>query len=560
MNLRTLAKRGLAATGTAGLARSAVRRIRLLRGNARRAQALRRVTRDDTISELRPLPQARYIFAVGAIPRRYAGRTASVLTKAKLLAEQGGVQCEILTMNYSAELDDVAHEIDERGALGDGVRIINLYDSLVGEPSAHPITHPVDEPGMDYIKDADGSVYRYFENGVYRLYKRFDYAGRLIVRDWFNENRGRTRRDEFGTDGHIRRTTYYDLHFNKPRQEIYYRSDDTAFMSKWLVVNPDDLTTQVERITMFDADERPVKVLHSHIELIHEYLDRVIGDDHVFLSVESRRTDPEVLDYRRPNVKRLYVLHNPHASGYSVSKVRATYRPMLDRHAQADAIVFLTAAQRADAEAHYGHQKNFFVIPHPVELPAPAAPVERDPELVVVLARLDQQKQLDHAIRAFAQVVKHRPKARLEIYGRGPEEAALRRLISSLRLEKSVSLKGYTTDPAAVYRSASACLLTSAYEGFGLVVLEAASYGCPVVSYDLSYGPSDIIEDGRTGFLVPEGDERKLAERTLDILRDPALRDRLSQAAEESVHRFSPETCLARWSALFNTLDAAGWS
>ncbi len=558
MNPKTIARRALAATGLLGLAR----RIRARRGAARQV-AVRRAATIEPAPPLQPFPKARYVFAVGAIPRRYAGRTASVLAKTKLFAEAAGVSCEILTMNFSSELDDVRHEIEQRGALGAGVRIVNLYDSLWGEAGARPpVTHPVDEPGMDAIKDPDGAVYRYYENGVYRLYKRFDYEGRLIVRDWFNENRGRTQRDEFGPDGHIRRTTYYDLHYNKPRQEVYFRPDGTAFMNKWLVVDPADLSTDVERITLFDAAERPTRVLTSHVELIQDYLDRMVGDDHVFLSVESRRTDPEVIDYHRPNVKRIYVLHNPHITPPFTDprKIRASYRQILDRADDASAIVFLTPAQRADAEVTFGRRPNFVVIPHPVSLPSSDAAAQRDPDLVVMLARLDQQKQVDAAIRAFAEVVRKRPRARLEIYGRGPQEKALRALIASLGLSRSVRLAGYTSDPGAVYRKASVSLLTSSYEGFGLVILEAMAHGCPVVSFDLNYGPGDMIEHGETGFLVPQGDTAALARRTVEVLSDPRLRDRMGAAGIAAAAAFSRDSFLARWSQLFRQLDDEGWS
>lgn len=558
MDLKKRLRRALAAAGLLGVVR------RLRKGWATTHQPTpRRATALPPAPALQPFPQARYIFATGAIPRRYAGRSASVLAKATLFSERAGVPCEILTMNFSSELDDVSHEIDARGALGEGVRITNLYDSLwqEGEPR-EPVRHPIDEPGMDWIKDSDGAVYRYYENGVYRVYRRFDYAGRLIVQDWFNENRGRTQRDEFGPDGHIRRTTYYDLHYNRPRQEVYFRRDGTAFMNKWLVVNPADLTTDVERVTLFDTDERPTRVLKSHVELINSYLDRVIGDDRVFLSIESRRTDPEVIDYRRPNVKRLFVLHNPHLTPPFTDprKLRASYRQILERSKELDAIVFLTPAQRADAEEYLGPRENFAVIPHPAARAGHAPnPAERDPDLVVMLARLEPQKQVDAAIRAFAEVVRRRPGSRLEIYGRGPDEKTLRALINDLGLAESVRLAGYTTDPAAVYRRASVSLLTSRYEGFGLVVLEAMAQGCPVVSYDLSYGPGDMIENGHTGYLVPAGDEQALAVRAVQILNDPGLRDRFGAASLVAVERYSPEAYLARWSDLFNRIAAKGW-
>ena len=175
------------------------------------------------------------------------------------------------------------------------------------------------------------------------------------------------------------------------------------------------------------------------------------------------------------------------------------------------------------------------------------------------MARLDQQKQPDHAIDAFARVVREVPDARLEIYGRGPDENALRSLISRHGLGRSVKLKGYTTNPSAVYRRAALSLLTSRYEGFGLVVVEALAHGCPVVSYDLKYGPADIIEDGVDGYLVPLGDVDALARREVELLGDYATRAAMSQAAQPAATRFSPESFVARWSAVFYKLDAEGW-
>lgn len=313
---------------------------------------------------------------------------------------------------------------------------------------------------------------------------------------------------------------------------------------------------------MYDTAGQPTEVLNSHIDLIHSYLDRVVGTDRVFLTVESRRADPEILTYSRPNVKQLYVLHNPHIAPpfNNPARIRPTYRQLLDNAKRIGSVVFLTDAQRADAEAKYGRRENFVVIPHAARAATRDPSIVRDPNLVVMLARLDPQKQLGEAIRAFARVVREVPKARLEIYGRGPDQATLQQLIDRLGLAGSVTLKGYTSDAARVYQTASLSLLTSAYEGFGLVVLESLSHGCPVVSYDLQYGPADIITQGENGFLVPQGDRGALTRQIVTVLRDPALRDRLSAAGPRAVADFSPEVFVARWSAEFNRLAAQGWS
>ena len=517
----------------------------------------------DRLPELRPLPKAKYVFVVGAIPRNFGGRTASILNKCRLLKELGGVDSTIVTLNYSSEVNDIADELRRRGLLVDGVEIVNLHDYFDEQSTgvADPVEHTVEEPGMQSIRDPDQEVYRYYADGVYRLYKRFDRRGRLIVRDWFNENRARTRRDEFNDNGTLRRTTYMDLHYNKPRQEIYYRADGTPYMNKWLAVDPVSRTSSVERITMLDEHGAPYQVLLSNVELIQSYLDRLIGDAPTFLSVESRRSDGETLTYLRPNVKHVYVLHNPHIAPPfdDLTAVRASYKPMLERRDTHGAVVFLTNAQRADAEATYGEHDNFFVIPHPVAPVPQVAFEERDPDLVVMLARLDSQKRIPHAIASFAHVVKALPRARLEIYGQGPDAAALQQQIDELGLRASIKLAGYTKNPAAVYERASCSLLTSRFEGFGLVLLESLSHGCPVVSYDVKYGPSDIVADGVNGFLVGSAMQQQMARRVVEVLTDDNLRRRLSENAAKPRTEFSEESFVARWSELFHRLDEEGW-
>lgn len=511
---------------------------------------------------MQPFPEARYVFAVGAIPRRYGGRTASILAKTKLFAE-AGVASEILTMNYSGELRDVEAEIRERGALADGVKVTNLHEILGGPAhSGDPVDHPVDVEGLTWEKSRTEPVYRYYEDGVYRMFRRYDKAGHLLVEDHFNPHRARTLRHDFAADGRIRRTTYYDLHFNRPRQEVYFRADGTPYMNRWLIVNPSDLSTSVERVTLFDEQGAITRVMRSYEQVVQEYLDRVVGDDHVFMHVESRLTDKETLPWRRPNVKQVYVLHNPHimAPYTQPTKLRPAYAPLLKARNEVAATVFLTEAQRADAEAVFGVTPSWKVIPHAAREVREHDEITHDPNLVVMLARLDQQKQLPHAIKAFAHVLRSVPDARLEIWGRGPDEKDLVALIADLGVGDHVFLKGYTDDPDKVYRRAALTLVTSKYEGFGLVILESLMNGTPVVSYDLRYGPSDIITDGVNGFLVSPGSIRGLTDRIVSILKDPQLRARLSAGTQGIGAKFDAESFVARWSALYNELDAQGWS
>lgn len=521
-----------------------------------------RPPRVDPVPELAPLPRARYLVLVGAVPPRFGGRTASILNKCRLFAELGGSGSTIVTLNWTTRIQELTADLRRRGLLADGVDLVNMYEFLRGEVSTRePVRHPVDQPGLDTLADRRAGVYRYFEHGVYRRYQRFDAQGRLLERDWFNENRARTRRDDFRLDGTVARTTYLDLRHNLPRQQVFFRADGSPYLNKWLTADPETGTSTVERVTLLDPEGQPTLALRDDVELAQHFLGELVGEDRVFLTVESRRADRETLTFRRPNVKHLVVLHNPHlaGSGGNPSLLRESYKPMFGHRDALDAVVFLTNAQRADAEARFGRHENFRVVPHPMTGIRQVPFEQRDPDLVVMLARLDRQKRLADAIAAFALVVQAVPSARLEIYGRGEEQAELQRQIDDLGLGGSVTLAGYTKDAAAVLERAALSLLTSRFEGYPLALLETLAHGCPVVSYDVKYGPREIIADGVNGYLVEPGDHAALARRVVEVLRDQDLRRRLSEHAGALSPEFSEQTFVARWSTIFHDLNAQGW-
>ncbi len=307
------------------------------------------------------------------------------------------------------------------------------------------------------------------------------------------------------------------------------------------------------------AGGRSNKLLNTR-RRIHAQLDRMVGDDRVFMSVEARNIDHLLLTYHNPNVQQLYVLHNPHIEPpyNDPTRIQRAFRPLLNRHGVVGAVVFLTNAQRADMESVLGPQDNFFVVPHAVTPPPVHPGTAGDPELVVMVARLEHQKRVEDAIEAFALVLENRPQARLEVYGDGPEREQLQRKIDRLGIEASITLAGYTDDPGGVYQRAALSLLTSRHEGFALVLLESLARGCPPVSYDVRYGPSELISHEVNGLLVEEGNVPAMAREVTRLLTDDALRDRLSRAAVSSA-AMGPDVVAARWSAVFNRLAAEAW-
>ena len=146
---------------------------------------------------------------------------------------------------------------------------------------------------------------------------------------------------------------------------------------------------------------------------------------------------------------------------------------------------------------------------------APAAP-----PVVLGVGRLYKSKDFPLLIRAFALVRKERP-ARLMILGEGEDRPTLEALVRYLGLEEDVKLPGFVENPYQYMKAAAVFALSSRWEGFGLVLVEAMAVGTPVVSTDCLSGPAEILEDGKWGRLVPVGDAEALAGAIISALDDP---------------------------------------
>jgi glycosyltransferase involved in cell wall biosynthesis len=157
------------------------------------------------------------------------------------------------------------------------------------------------------------------------------------------------------------------------------------------------------------------------------------------------------------------------------------------------------------------------------------------PPVVISAGRLVDQKDFPLLLKAFARLRKIRS-ARLIILGEGKQRAALEALAAELRIAADVELPGWVSNPHAYIARASVFVLSSAWEGFGNILLEAMACGCPVVSTDCPHGPAEILRNGQFGRLVPVGDDAALADAILNTLEAPLETGRLkSRAAEFSI-------------------------
>jgi GalNAc-alpha-(1->4)-GalNAc-alpha-(1->3)-diNAcBac-PP-undecaprenol alpha-1,4-N-acetyl-D-galactosaminyltransferase len=225
--------------------------------------------------------------------------------------------------------------------------------------------------------------------------------------------------------------------------------------------------------------------------------------------------------------------------------VRALVYPWADR------VVLLT---KSDLAA-YSSLQNASVIPNPVDLPPASVRGARKPYILAV-GRLSREKGMDLLVSAFSRITERHGFV-LRIAGEGDERTRLEARIRELGLQADVELLGRRNDIYSLYEEASFLVLPSRYEGFGMVLVEAMSFGCPVVAFDCPCGPAEIIRDDIDGLLVPNGDVTALAAAMERMMSDEALRLRLGLAGPEVRQRFGIDKIAGMWDALFTKVLAA---
>ncbi len=192
-------------------------------------------------------------------------------------------------------------------------------------------------------------------------------------------------------------------------------------------------------------------------------------------------------------------------------------------------------------------RKKIHSIPNPSVPVAVPAGRRKKRELLYVGRLENGAKRVDLLLRIWSRLEAEFPEWRLRIVGDGPDAEGLRTFAGTLGLARA-SFEGFR-DPAPYYRDAAIFCMTSRYEGFGLVLTEAMSAGCVPVAFlsEKTAVFEDIVADGESGVLVPEGDCEGYARALARLMRDAALRERLSAAARERAAVFAPEKIAERW-------------
>jgi glycosyltransferase involved in cell wall biosynthesis len=198
---------------------------------------------------------------------------------------------------------------------------------------------------------------------------------------------------------------------------------------------------------------------------------------------------------------------------------------------------------------HEWKTKNIEVIPNPLTFyPEFASSLEN--KTVIAVGKQSYQKGYDRLLKSWQIINKKNPDWILKIYGKLDESQGLDNLAKKLNIQDSVYFFDAEKNIQEKLLEASIFVLTSRFEGFGMVLIEAMACGLPIVSFDCPCGPKDIIKNNIDGFLVPNDDINLFANQVNLLIENKELRQKFSKNARENVKRFSTDIVLEKWNDL----------
>jgi glycosyltransferase involved in cell wall biosynthesis len=228
---------------------------------------------------------------------------------------------------------------------------------------------------------------------------------------------------------------------------------------------------------------------------------------------------------------------------------RQLRRAIAARYPALDALVVLTEDDLSSYARVLDGSVEVVRIPNAVP-DLGGAPADLSSHTVIAAGRARHQKGFDLLLLAWAQVAGDFPGWRLRIFATGPERGKMEQIVSEHGLQDSVTLEDRARRLGEEMERASVFALSSRFEGFPMILLEAMSKGMGVVSFDCPTGPSEIIEDGRNGRIVPAEDVDAFAAALRDVMGDEALRRRCGAAAVETAARYGMDAIGRHWTEL----------
>ena len=225
---------------------------------------------------------------------------------------------------------------------------------------------------------------------------------------------------------------------------------------------------------------------------------------------------------------------------------RKKYLHIIEKNA--DVVVSLTK----DDAFNWKKAKRVEIIPNFSSMPISKLS-NGEPKRVIAVGRIAWQKGYDRLIEIWKNVSKKHPEWQLDIFGEGELEMEIKKAVKETKL-CNISIHPFTKNISQEYAMSSICVLTSRFEGFSLVLLEALRHGLPCVTFDCPYGPQDLVDNEKCGYVIEDGNIDQFSEKLCFLMDHPEIRAHFSIAAIDKAQSYHVDTIMNQWKLLFESL------
>lgn len=462
----------------------------------------------------------RQFLVTWSVPEHFGGLTSMCLYRARLFDELGNVDSTILTFDVNPQYEAVAATLRSTGQLSARTRLLNIYEYYRSASS-----YTFDAPALP----APEIWHNRFRKGVLSSAQQDNDGGIYCVDNVTASDPASYVRELYRTDGTL-------------FAEINVRCDGETLIS------------------LYNGDGDVVEQHRSEEAWCRAWVVKLAGGATSTIIVDHGRAARCLAPLSQANIVKVAIFHSNHivkGADPLTGELGPARRHLLERPYEWDALVLLTDQQRHDVIRRFGDTGNLFTISNPRSRPPelPGGP-QTGANRGIMVARLVRVKNIRGAIDIIDAARQYIPDIVLDIYGEGPRRDSLERLILNRGLAGHIVLHGHLVRAAEQFRHATFSLLTSRHEAQSLAIMESQAQGCPPVAFDVRYGPGDLIQHGINGFITEFGDIGGAAQRVVDICKDPALRERLSEGAWLSSERFAPSSVFEAWQEMLSTVWA----
>lgn len=455
------------------------------------------------------------------------GKVKAVYHRMNALAEMDEFDPVLLNLDHSFRQKLNFAELQENGTIAARVRFLTVPEACLEAAISAGLT-PFDEfPDFDR-KEKSGKKTEYFRKDTIVMVDRIR---RTIVGDVIKRTVPDQNGDKLFTivDGHL-----HQLIQRKGNGIVEITDFVRSLPVRWR--RNQDGKFAVGKNLITDTICRMPRIYSQNVYSLIEW-----GEDVVFFDGITSAYLAPVTD-----ASRALFLHADHrgASGDIVPRSK-----FLIENFKGEAIITSTQVHKAQIEADVIPAAPVHVIPHFSEA-TKRSKVRR--KNLVTVSRLELKgKPIHECIDAFVQIKDEFPDVDYVIYGLGAGHAALDAQIKELDCSDRIELAGYTTDSAGVFQRAQAAVYPTMTEGFGLSILEALSNGCPVISYDVNYGPREMIVEKQNGELVKPHDIAAIADAMRRVLKES---EKYQNATAIGLERYTRDSYLTNYRSIVQKL------